>query len=136
MLSRCLSLRAAWPLAPGALLLLFASIAAIHVEDRVGLGPDVLTRSRGSNPGNILARGSCNTLSGHAPCFFNGAACFTCSTASYTDVAGGAGGYFPGVPAGGTCGGRFQGTCNAALTCVAGVAQGACNAPPSPPTIQ
>lgn len=129
MLSRLLSLRAAWLPTLGTALVFISSIA-VMAEDRVRLREDVLARSRGSSPLVSLTQSSCNLLDGNFPCSSVGDACTVCDRNTFTDLAkakNGNGGYkYSGLA---SCGDRYTGICQVGLICSQDSRVAFCHAP-------
>ena len=133
MPSRFLTVRASWWLVPAVAMLVLASamVADGTAGDRVRLGANVLSQSRGGDPLSVLLQRSCDAYDGAVACGWAGAACTSCTPATYTGrTLGGFGGYKDDPVAKVTCGNRQNGTCNAAFQCVPKGVVGTCTPPP------
>lgn len=113
--------RAIPSLATGAMMIFASMCIASGETERVGLGADVLTRSRGNSQGSSLFQNSCSALNLNTPCSDPskgaGAYCATCSTTSYSSVLqNGSSGYQQGGSTTISCGNNLGGACNAAAT--------------------
>ncbi len=121
-------------------LLAVAAITAMASEGRVNLAPDVLARSRGTNPNDALIMEPCNLIAGLSSCSSVGATCQTCQTNLFSFAGSVGGSQSPGYltsPTAQSCGSKMVGTCQADSTCgglVPGV--GNCPNPPNTPVAQ
>jgi hypothetical protein len=133
MRSRYLTARASWWLVPAVAALVVASALVVTAGDRVHLGADVLSQSRGGGTFSTLIHLSCDAYNGNFACGTIGAACVTCSTSTYTSPAGAAGGGYKHDPiAVLSCGNNLAGTCSTTFQCIPKANVGVCATPKKP----
>jgi hypothetical protein len=131
MIGRSLPVQTSWLSVLGAMLLLAPPIVSSFAESRVRLDADVLARSRGGDPLQVLSSSSCDALNTNFPCvnLAPGANCATCGIVNFTALTGGSnGGYFSSGQA--SCGANWSGTCSTTNVCVKSTPIGWCAPPP------